>query len=74
MSRDPRRQPKKAKPVGADTARGWWYEDDHGIDVLASTYDGKITSVRIGWAALLRAAQRSSGREVIVKLKARGTR
>lgn len=60
------RRPKRMThlPYATD---GWWYEDAKGVDVYLSSKDGVVRRGRIGWAALLRAAQRSSGREVIVK-------
>jgi len=65
MGVDPRRLPKRAKPIrGAKEA--WWYEEENGISVYAATELG-IISVRLPWGAILRAAARSSGREVIVK-------
>ena len=62
---DPRLQPKKAKPMTASTEEGWWYEEKDGIHVLAVNQAG-TTHVKIPWAVLLRAADRSSGRRACI--------
>jgi hypothetical protein len=48
-------------------SESWWYEDYRGVDLYIHAGPGVVAHARIGWNALLRAAQRSSGREVIVK-------
>jgi hypothetical protein len=48
-------------------AEGWWYENEGGIEVYLTAPNGTISHGVIYWSELLRAAQRSCGREVIVK-------
>lgn len=67
--KDPRLQPKKARPIKhTQTKAGWWYEQKSGIDVFVQSETGFVFAVRLYWRDILRAAQRSSSREVIVRL------
>ena len=36
----------------------WWYEDERGIDVYQHVAPGIVTSARIPWSQLIRAAER----------------
>ena len=61
-------RPKKAIPIAhPQTKDGWWYEHKFGIDVMVQPREGNAVGVRIYWRDLLRAAQRSSKGEVIVR-------
>lgn len=63
MSMDPRRLPKPVR----QGVEGWWYENGRGIDVYLTGKDGRVVRGLIFWSPLLRAAQRSSRREIVVK-------
>lgn len=57
------RTPKRVR----QGAKGWWYEDERGIDIYLHGTNGTPVHGMVYWSDILRAAQRSSGREVIVK-------
>ena len=59
----PQRMPKRVR----QGAKGWWYEDERGIDMYLHGTNGVPVHGMVYWSDILRAAQRSSGREVIVK-------
>ena len=61
------RLPKNAHPLHPKTKGGWWYEGPIGIDVFVQQEGGPVLAVRLYWRDILRAAQRSSGKEVIVR-------
>lgn len=64
--KDARLFPKSIRKMalGGD---GWWYEDPCGVDIYLQRQGEAVIHARIGWGALLRAAQRSSGKEIMVK-------
>ena len=57
------RTPKRIRGSGG---KAWWYEEDTGILVV---HEPEVTTqqLSIPWHLILLAAQRSSGREVIVR-------
>ncbi len=69
---DPRRMPKQIRRLKDGDGSAWWYEDERGIEIIhemrtdSGTYV-RTEHLRIPWGQLLRAAQRSSGKEVIVR-------
>jgi hypothetical protein len=61
-------------PDGKTNSDAWWYESRYGIEVVHDVRDSagqhiRFDGLRIGWTALLDAAQRSCRREEIIRRK-----
>jgi len=59
-------QQRRPKSIRGSGGNAWWYEEDGGIRVVHEPED-MTKQFLIPWHLILLAAQRSSGREVIVR-------